>query len=104
MPTNNPRSANGHRRRQLRARVLAEEDTCHLCLLPVDTSLPAGRPDSPEVDELLPVSLGGDPLDRSNVRLAHRICNQHRGAKELHRLNRPADVRPVKPIRTSRAW
>lgn len=32
-----------------------------------------------EVDEIVPVSLGGNPLDRSNVRLAHRECNRRRG-------------------------
>ena len=32
-----------------------------------------------EVDEIIPVSLGGNPLDRSNVDAAHRICNERRG-------------------------
>ena len=31
------------------------------------------------MDELLPVSRGGNPLDYSNVDAAHRICNQRRG-------------------------
>lgn len=31
------------------------------------------------VDEVLPVSLGGDPLDFSNTRPAHWICNARRG-------------------------
>ena len=37
-----------------------------------------------EVDEIVPVSLGGDPLDFANVAAAHRICNQRRGNKPLH--------------------
>lgn len=80
----NPRYANGHRRRELRKRVLAEETACGICGHPVDRTLrrtPDGKPHplSPEVDEIIPVSRGGNPLDRDNVRLAHRICNQRRG-------------------------
>ena len=68
----NPRYSNGHRRRQLRARVLAEEDICWLCNLPVDKTLKTPDPMSAEVEEIVPVSLGGDPLARANCRLAHR--------------------------------
>lgn len=75
----NVRYSNGSARRKLRARVLAEEDVCWICGQPVDKSLPAGHPGAPEVDEVVPVSRGGSPLDRSNCRLAHRICNQRRG-------------------------
>ena len=46
----NPRVGNGAARRRLRARVLAEEDTCWICGQPVDRSLPPGLPGSPEVD------------------------------------------------------
>ena len=70
------RYANGHRRRELRRRVLAEEDACWICGRPVDKSLPAGDPMAPELDEVVPVSLGGSPVDRANVRLAHRVCNE----------------------------
>ena len=31
------------------------------------------------VDEIVPVSLGGDPLDFDNTRPAHYICNARRG-------------------------
>jgi 5-methylcytosine-specific restriction endonuclease McrA len=75
----NPRRANGHRRTQLRAQVLREEDTCWLCGQLVDKTLMTPDPGSPEVDEVIPVSLGGDPLDRTNCRLAHRLCNIRRG-------------------------
>ena len=76
----NVRVSNGHRRRRLRAQVLAEEDMCWLCGQPVDKDLPAGHPMAPELDEVLPVSRGGSPYDRANVRLAHRLHNQQRGA------------------------
>lgn len=75
----NPRVSNGHRRRELRRRVLAEETHCGLCGQPVDRTLHHNDPGAPEVDEIIPVSLGGDPLARSNVRLTHRLCNQRRG-------------------------
>lgn len=31
------------------------------------------------VDEIVPVSRGGDPLDPANTRPAHWICNARRG-------------------------
>jgi hypothetical protein len=91
----NPRYRNGHRRRQLRAQVLAEETHCGICGQPVDVSLPAGLPESPEVDEIQPVSLGGDPLDRNGCRLTHRRCNQRRGNGRR---------KPLQPYRTVRTW
>ena len=93
----NPRNANGHRRRQLRARVLREEHDCWLCGLPVDKALKTPDPGSPEVDEIIPVSLGGDPLDRSNARLSHRLCNVRRGNGTRTRLTLPV-------VKKVRAW
>lgn len=78
-----PRKVNGHRRRTVRARVLAEETFCHLCNGEVDKTLRTPHPLSAEVDELVPVSRGGSPFDRANCRLAHRICNQQRGNRLL---------------------
>ncbi len=98
-PKANPRVANGHRRRQLRARVLREEDTCWLCGGIVDKTLPPKDPMAPEVDEVVPVSLGGNPLDRSNVRLAHRLHNQQRG-NGLRRQSRPRVPDFTAPTRT----
>jgi 5-methylcytosine-specific restriction endonuclease McrA len=77
--TRNPRYANGYRRRQLRARVLTEEDCCWLCGRPVDKDPPHLDPWAPVIDEIIPVSKGGNPYDRNNVRLAHRRCNARRG-------------------------
>src|SRR4051794_3758265 len=94
----NPRVANGHRRRILRAQVLAEEDTCHLCGKPVDVTLRSGLNESPEIDEIIPVSRGGSPYDRSNVALSHRLCNVRKG--NGFRGQRPAVV----PFITTRTW
>lgn len=84
----NPRNANGHRRRELRKRVKSLGLPCAICGKPIDYSLPAGHPMSYELDEIVPVALGGDPLDAGNVQPAHRICNERKGAKA--HLNRSA--------------
>jgi hypothetical protein len=97
MAGRNPRVRNGHRRRQVRAQVLAEEDVCALCGQLVDKTLPAGLPGSPEVDEVTPVSAGGSPFDRGNCQLSHRLCNQRAGAKR-----RPRPV--IRNWTTERTW
>ena len=79
MPRSNPRYANGHRRRAIRQRWKSIGAPCALCGKPIDYTLPAGHPMSFEVDEIIPVSLGGDPLDFDNTQPAHRICNQRKG-------------------------
>lgn len=94
-------NANGHRRRQLRARVLSEEGECALCGGRVDKTLTMlwGRhgPRCPggdcrgcvphdlraEVDEDIPRSRGGSPYDRNNCRLLHRVCNRWKGDMTL---------------------
>ena len=73
------RYANGHARRKVRAWLKAQGGPCWLCGGAIDYSLPAGHPMSFEVDEIVPVSLGGDELDFANVQPAHRICNQRKG-------------------------
>lgn len=53
-----------------------------------------------EVDEIVPVSLGGSPVDRGNVAAAHRICNQKRGNRPLGEARRSRDL----PCPTSQEW
>ena len=106
----NPRRANGAKRTALRNRVKAMGLPCWLCNRPIDYSLTTyvdpkdGRtkrhPMSFELDEVVPVSLGGDPLDFDNVRPAHRICNQKRGNKMPKR--KPVSGGDQLP--TSRDW
>jgi 5-methylcytosine-specific restriction endonuclease McrA len=76
MTTANPRYANGHRRRNLRTRILREETHCGICGGEVDKTIPTPDPMSAEIDEIIPISQGGDPLDRANCQLTHRICNR----------------------------
>jgi 5-methylcytosine-specific restriction endonuclease McrA len=116
--------ANGHRRRQLRLRVLSEETRCALCDKPVDKALGmktgehgpkcgegqcAGcipHPLRPEVDEDLPRSRGGSPYDRNNCRLMHRKCNRWKSdmtlaeaRKKLH-----GTTGPAAPVKASPIW
>lgn len=112
----NPRRANGHRRTQLRKRVLAHYTHCALCGQLVDKTLPPNDPGAPEVDEILPVSLGGNPLLWSNVQLAERICNQRRGNRiitpqlldELHAMRmqdlKREKMRNPSPVMVTRRW
>ena len=97
----NPRRANGHRRDQVRRQVLREEHDCWLCGEPVDKTLPPFLPGSPEVDEVVPIAEGGDPIDRSNCRLSHRLCNVRRGQQTKAALKAK---RKLAPFITSRTW
>lgn len=94
----NPRRANGSRRTKLRDRVRRKGLPCALCGQPIDYSLPAGHPMSYELDEIVPVSRGGDPLDERNVQPAHRVCNQRKG----NRMPQDASLPPMLPH--SRNW
>lgn len=64
---------------RVQARVHLEETHCWICHQYVDQSLPGTtHPMAPIVDHVHPLWLGGDPLDRANVRLAQRRCNTAR--------------------------
>lgn len=93
------RYANGNARRKVRAWLKAQTLPCAICGRPIDYSLPAGDPMSFEVDEIVPVSRGGSPIDRANVQPAHRICNQRRGNRM------PGDAGAAGlAVRKSRDW
>jgi 5-methylcytosine-specific restriction endonuclease McrA len=95
----NPRYANGHRRRQLRARLKAEGNPCHICGGAIDYTLPAGHPLSFEVDEVVPIARGGDPLCYENCKASHRICNERKGARQSWTAKRKPTA-----LTTSREW
>ena len=96
-----PLNSNGHRRRELRKRVLAEEKLCALCDQPVDKRLKTTpgehyknctnprcpgcipHPMRAEVDEIIPRAKGGSPYVRSNTTMMHRKCNQFKSTKSL---------------------
>lgn len=77
----NPRYKNGAKRRELRRYYKHRQDPCGICGKPIDYSLPAGDPMSFEIDEIIPVSKGGDPFSKENTQAAHRICNQRKSNK-----------------------
>lgn len=91
----NPRVSNGHRYRELRRRVLAEEDRCGICGQPVDKTLRVPDPMSPTLDHIRPVSFDGALYDRSNARLAHFRCNSRRGNGSSERAAAAAQRPPV---------
>lgn len=84
----NPRYANAGARVKLRQRLKAEGRGCWICRAfgrpdAIDYSLPARHPRSFEVDELVPVSRGGSPIDYANVDATHRECNCWRGNRSV---------------------
>lgn len=77
----------GHQWRKARARVLRNYDACWLCGEIVDKAAPYRDPqtglvngNSASVDHVQPLTMGGDPLDPANLRLAHNRCNVSRGS------------------------
>ena len=102
----NLRNRNGNARRKLAARLRAEGRGCWICRAfgrpdAIDYSLPARHPMSFEVDELVPVSKGGSPIDYRNVDAAHRSCNEWRSNKSvaevlaIARGTRPSKRKPL---------
>ncbi|MFD6555970.1 HNH endonuclease [Streptomyces sp. NPDC058398] len=61
---------------RVQAQVFTEEQDCWLCGRYVDQSLDGRKhPMGKTVDHVRELWQGGDLLDRSNCRLAHRRCN-----------------------------
>lgn len=81
MGKQNPRRRAG--RDALVRRVRALGQPCWICGLPIDVTLPAGHPLAFELDELVPVSKGGSPVNFENCKGAHRACNQWRQARSV---------------------
>ena len=59
--------------------ILATQDVCALCGAPVDKTLRAPDPMSPNVDHIIPIAKGGHPSSLENLQLTHRWCNLHKG-------------------------
>lgn len=91
MASTNPRYARYQQRVNVRKWLRSQGRPCWICQAfgkpgAIDYSLPAGHPFAFEVDELVPVSKGGSPTDRSNVAAAHRCCNQWRGNRSVEQV------------------
>lgn len=86
--TNRPESAPVRQRVQRTARERAalvgllrrrDGDACQLCGALLDFDVPQSHPNAEEVDHIVPFSRGGD-CHVENFQLAHRDCNQSKGA------------------------
>lgn len=91
---NNPRYANGNRRRKMRERFKAMGLPCGICGRPIHYDEPSdsGHPLSFVIDEITPVcrykqagyrSKAEAAQDWNNVQPAHWICNARKGAKSM---------------------
>lgn len=74
--------------RRVQASVFAQETHCWVCGDWVDQELPATHSRSRTVDHVHQLRDGGDALDRTNCRLAHRGCNTTR-ANQLRAEGKP---------------
>ena len=119
-------NANGHRRRELVKRVMAEEHDCALCDQPVDKRLRvipgqhmktcptadcrgcAPHDMRAEVDEDIPRARGGSPTDRANCHLMHRKCNRYKGTMTLAearaKLHGTSTDTPARRVTASPIW
>lgn len=77
-----------YRRDVLWRRVRALGQPCWICGLPIPCDAPSKTPLAFELDDLVPVSKGGDPASLSNVAPAHRCCNQWRSDRSVATVER----------------
>lgn len=95
------------KRHAIKQRLSAEQKQCFLCLEPLDFEISDWRdPLFVVIDEYIPVSKGGDPLDIANCNLAHNRCNGRKGGRILPRgafAKDRARAAGEKP-KTSRKW
>jgi 5-methylcytosine-specific restriction endonuclease McrA len=75
-----PRMRSGERRRLIKA-AKQPGASCWVCGGTIDTTLKRGDPASFTLDEIIPRSSGGDPLDPNNTKPAHLSCNSRRGGR-----------------------
>lgn len=57
------------------------QDRCAICGRPVNKSLKTPDPEAPEIDHIIPISMGGHPSDISNLQLVHSACNKAKSNK-----------------------
>ena len=79
-----PAGRDGRPWRRLTQRVRRNHDLCHLCLKPIDKTLPYTDPQSFTVDHLQPISTAPHlALVYTNLAAAHRSCNSKRGNRSV---------------------
>jgi 5-methylcytosine-specific restriction endonuclease McrA len=88
------RGRGGAQWRALLDELVPPGSICHLCKKKIRFDVPPRHPMSRSLDHVRPLSKGGHPTARENLKPAHFGCNSGRG-------NRP--VANVLPVR-SRRW
>ena len=81
--------------------VLATQDVCGICGMPVDKTLKYPDPMCAVVDHVIPIDRGGSPDDLSNLQLAHMCCNREKSDKLIIE-NRPANSKKASEKITNR--
>jgi 5-methylcytosine-specific restriction endonuclease McrA len=72
------------RRRKIFSALRARHgDNCHWCAFPMTFGEDTLSPLAATVEHLIPLSVGG-PNAQSNLRLAHRFCNEARARMGRH--------------------
>lgn len=84
------RGRSGRPWRRIRRQVLDEESTCWICGLAIDPVVLWPDRAAGTVDHVVPLSDGGHPTDRSNLRAAHFVCNVAREHNRRRRARRAA--------------
>lgn len=93
--------------------VKSTEDHCYLCggfvnveaskflkdndgefILDEKTGKRKQNPEAPEIEHVIPIIHGGNPLDRDNLRLCHSICNNRKGDRFLSEIDSRSFVSP----------
>lgn len=78
-------------RARLEAQVFTEETDCWVCGRYADPAYDGTpHPWARTVDQIRPLWMGGNPYDRSNSRLAHRLCQASRNTQLRAAQNTPA--------------
>ena len=79
----NPHNRNGHRRRQLTARIKATATHCALCGQALRPDLKWPHNYSTVIDEDIPRARGGSPYDPDNTNAMHNQCNRFKSTMTL---------------------
>lgn len=97
MPQADRGRAEGHRWRQLKARIIRRDHgICHLC----------GRPGADSADHLVPEAHGGPRWDPANLAAVHHNveprCNRVRGARTIAQAQ--ADITKAQQPEATWSW
>lgn len=88
------RGRNSAEFKQAAKELLVPGALCWLDGLPIRFDVPPRHPMSGSIDHVTPLSRGGHPTARENLRPAHYGCNSGRGNRDPK----------LTPVRRSRAW